>query len=63
MISRIRDLTDCRIIVADNGRVWVHGDADNMFAARELIQTLVDEGHMNNFEDAVHALEQQRGEN
>ena len=63
MVSRIRDLTDCRIIVADNGRVWVHGDADNMFTARGLIQTLVDEGHMNNFEDAVHALEQQRGEN
>jgi exosome complex component RRP4 len=62
-VSKIRDLTDCRVIVADNGRVWVHGDADNMFTARELIQTLVDEGHMNNFEDAVHALEQQRGEN
>jgi hypothetical protein len=34
-----------------------------MFTARELIQKLADEGHMNNFEDAVHALEQQRGEN
>ena len=62
MVSRIRDATDCRIIVADNGRVWVHGDADNMKVARELIQTLNQEGHKNTFESAVEALENERGE-
>ena len=35
MVSRIRDVTDCRIIVGDNGRVWVHGSSDDMRVACE----------------------------
>ena len=62
MLSRIRDATNCRIIVGDNGRVWIHGDASDMQVARHLIQTLNEEGHKNTFEGAVEALENERGE-
>ena len=62
MVSRIRDITDCRIIVGDNGRVWVHGSGDDMRVTRELIQTLNEDGHKNTFESAVEALENERGE-
>lgn len=62
MLSRIRDATNCRIIVGDNGRVWIHGDAADMHVARQLIQTLNEEGHKNTFEGAVEALENERGE-
>ena len=61
-LSRIRDVTNCRIIVGDNGRVWIHGDAEDMLASRQLIQTLQQEGHKNTFETAVLALENERGE-
>ena len=61
-LSRIRDATDCRIIVGDNGRVWIHGDAEAMHVARQLIQTLNEEGHKKTFESAVEALENKRGE-
>ncbi|MED5496862.1 MAG: KH domain-containing protein, partial [Candidatus Thermoplasmatota archaeon] len=61
-LSRIRDATNCRIIVGDNGRVWIHGDAADMHVARQLIQTLNEEGHKNTFEGAVIALENERGE-
>ena len=61
-LSRIRDATNCRIIVGDNGRVWIHGDAEDMLASRQLIQTLQQEGHKNTFETAVLALENERGE-
>ena len=60
-LSRIRDATNCRIIVGDNGRVWIHGDAEAMHVARQLIQTLNEEGHKNTFESAVEALENERG--
>ena len=62
MVSRIRDVTDCRIIVGDNGRVWIHGMQNDMHVARQLIQTLNQEGHKNTFESAVKALENERGE-
>ncbi len=62
MLSRIRDATNCRIIVGDNGRVWIHGDAADMHVARQLVQTLNEEGHKNTFEGAVEALENERGE-
>ena len=61
-LSRIRDATDCRIIVGDNGRVWIHGDAEAMHVARQLIQTLNEEGHKKTFQRAVEALESERGE-
>ena len=61
-LSRIRDATNCRIIVGDNGRVWIHGDAEDMLTSRQLIQTLQQEGHKNTFETAVLALENERGE-
>ena len=61
-LSRIRDATNCRIIVGDNGRVWIHGDAEAMHVARQLIQTLNEEGHKKTFESAVKALENERGE-
>ena len=62
MVCRFRDVSECRIIVADIGRVWVHGSSDDMRVARELIQTLNQEGHKNTFESAVTALENERGE-
>ena len=62
ILSRIRDATDCRIIVGDNGRVWIHGDAKAMHVARQLIQTLNEEGHKKTFQRAVEALENERGE-
>ena len=61
-LSRIRDATDCRMIVGDNGRVWIHGDAEAMHVARQLIQTLNEEGHKKTFQSAVEALENERGE-
>ncbi|MBJ13838.1 MAG: hypothetical protein CMB70_00510 [Euryarchaeota archaeon] len=61
-LSRIRDATDCRIIVGDNGRVWIHGDTEAMHVARQLILTLNQEGHKNTFQGAVEALENERGE-
>ncbi len=63
MLSRIRDVTNCRIIVGDNGRVWIHGDAADMHVARQFIQTLKEDGHKNTFEVAVEALKNERGEN
>tara|TARA_Y100000589_G_scaffold92448_1_gene87265 strand:- start:81 stop:767 length:687 start_codon:yes stop_codon:yes gene_type:complete len=61
-LSRIRDATDCRIIVGDNGRVWIHGDTEAMHVARQLILTLNQEGHKKTFQGAVEALENERGE-
>lgn len=35
--------TDCRIIVADNGRLWIDGDLDNILKVRERINSISSE--------------------
>jgi exosome complex component RRP4 len=37
MISMIKNMTSCTILVGQNGRVWIEGEADRMVIAAEAI--------------------------
>ena len=35
--------TDCRIVVADNGRLWIDGELENILEVRERINSISSE--------------------
>ena len=56
-LQRLREACDCRIIVGENGKVWVDGDAEGTAWARQAIQLIQESGHKNTFEAELTALE------
>ena len=45
MINMIKDKTQCKIVVGQNGLVWVKGDEDMEQLTREVIHTIEKEAH------------------
>ena len=43
-LRRMKDDTACRIVVADNGRMWIDGDLDGILKARNKLNELSDKG-------------------
>jgi len=39
-LRQLKEDTDCRIIVADNGRVWIDGEFDGIVAARDQLNAM-----------------------
>jgi exosome complex component RRP4 len=57
MLQRLRDASDCRIIIGENGKVWIDGDSDGMAWARKAIALVQSSGHKTTFEAEFSALE------
>ena len=57
-VQRLRDAADSRIIIGENGRVWIDGDAEGTAWAREAIALTQASGHKTTFEAELSALEQ-----
>ncbi len=54
MITMIKDATDCRIIVGQNGRIWVHGvDSDKEIVATRAIMKIEQESHTEGLTDKI----------
>jgi exosome complex component RRP4 len=52
MIQMIKNLTDCRIFVGQNGRIWIDGD-ENAEVAVEAIKMIEREAQSNNLTERV----------
>ncbi|MEL0267284.1 MAG: hypothetical protein ACPHF0_03425 [Poseidonia sp.] len=57
MLQRLRDASDCRIMVGENGRVWIDGSSEGTSWARSALQRLVSEGHTTAFETILSEME------
>ena len=44
-VNMLKEASDCRIIVAENGRVWVDGGDDGVELVRSVIEMIQDSGH------------------
>ena len=54
MITMIKDATDCKIIVGQNGRVWIHGvDPDKEIVATAAIMKIEHESHTEGLTDRI----------
>ncbi len=45
-LRQLKEDTDCRIIVADNGRMWIDGDLDGILKVRRRLNSLTDESRI-----------------
>jgi len=53
MIQMIKNMTDCRIFVGQNGRVWVDGDVENATVAVDAIKMIEREAQTSNLTERV----------
>ncbi len=60
MINAIKKKTDCTIIVGQNGRVWIKGEAEDL--ARKAVQKVNQEAHTDGLTEKVsNWLDENRG--
>lgn len=53
MIQMLKNMTDCRIFVGQNGRIWIDGDGANAEAAAEAIKIIEAESRSANLTERV----------
>jgi exosome complex component RRP4 len=53
MIQMIQTMTDCRIFVGQNGRIWIDGELPNMLVAEGAIRMIAAEAHTNRLTERV----------
>jgi len=56
-LQRLRDLCDSRIMVGENGRVWVDGSSNGIRWAREAIQAISQRGHNGDIDEILNDME------
>ena len=39
-MRNLKDETDCRIVVCDNGRIWVDGEFEGVVTVRDRLRTM-----------------------
>jgi len=63
MISMIKQATNCRILVGQNGIVWISGDAEMEVIATETIKKIEKEAHISGLTDKIKVfLDKRLGE-
>ena len=60
MIQMIKNLTDCRIFVGQNGRIWVDGDDENVQAAVDAIKMIDANAQSSNLTERVKEFIEKR---
>jgi exosome complex component RRP4 len=53
MISMVKQATDCRIIVGQNGLVWIDGEPANEIIAVNAIRKIEEEAHISGLTDSI----------
>jgi exosome complex component RRP4 len=56
MIQMIKNLTDCRIFVGQNGRIWVDGEDEHAETAVEAIKMIEKETQSSNLTERVESF-------
>lgn len=60
MIQMIKSMTDCRVFVGQNGRIWVDGDDENATVAVEAIEMIEAEAQSGNLTERVKEFIEKR---
>lgn len=64
MVSMIKNMTNCKIIVGQNGWIWIDGDPKNELIAVQAIKKIEEESHLSGLTDKVKEfLEKNLGKN
>ena len=60
MISMLKNMTDCRITVGQNGMIWIDGEDENADVATEAVKMLEAQAQSGNLTDRVRAFIEKR---
>tara|TARA_B100000989_G_scaffold298850_1_gene290469 strand:- start:9554 stop:10240 length:687 start_codon:yes stop_codon:yes gene_type:complete len=61
LLNKLKDASDCRIIVAENGRVWIDGEGNGISFVRSIIEKTRNSGHNSRFtENILEIIEERR---
>jgi exosome complex component RRP4 len=62
MIGTITRLTDCKVSVGQNGRIWIDGSPDGILRVRECLRMIEEEGQRAGLTERIeHYLQSTRG--
>lgn len=62
MVSMVKNATGCRIIVGQNGKVWISGEPEMEILAEKTIKKIDEESHISGLTDQIKAfLEKETG--
>ena len=56
MISMIKDMTGCTVLMGQNGRVWIEGEPDRMVIAAEAIGLIDRNAQQSGLTDTVEVF-------
>jgi exosome complex component RRP4 len=56
MISMVKQATDCRIIVGQNGLIWIQGEPKNELMAANIIEKIERESHTNGLTERIKKM-------
>jgi exosome complex component RRP4 len=56
-LQRLREACDCRIMVGENGRVWIDGSLAGIRWARKAVHALASTGHRTDVNELLTTLE------
>lgn len=60
MISMLKNMTDCRITVGQNGMIWIDGDDENADVATEAVKMIEAQAQSGNLTDRVREFIEKR---
>lgn len=60
MIQMLKNMTDCRIFVGQNGRIWIDGDDENAIVAVQAIKYIEEHAQSGNLTERVKAFIEER---
>lgn len=60
MIQMLKNMTDCRILIGQNGRIWIDGDDENAEVAADAIRYIEENSQKGNLTEKVKALIEER---
>ena len=60
MIQMLKNMTDCRIFIGQNGRIWIDGDDENAEVAADAIRDIEENSQKGNLTEKVKALIEER---
>ncbi|MEA3136498.1 MAG: exosome complex component [Thermoplasmata archaeon] len=60
MLNMLKEYVECWMLVGQNGRIWLNGDAAEVLLAKEAIQSIVDHAHLPGVTERVKALLESR---
>ena len=60
MISMLKNMTDCRITVGQNGMIWVDGDDENADVASQAIMMIEEKAQSGNLTDKIKEFIEKR---